>query len=354
MINKSSFARLRDAAVLMRELLQSFMFSVMSNRSWFELYNASLISFVNKGLLGFISILLALIQLYFFYYAPNKNIDGWINVTGALTGTFLTNIATYGAILSTLLNFAFAASIWLFIAGLAVGIVNQLAMLSVNLYRSYTAASGSEQRRHYQQAALYQGFIMMQLVLTIAALVFTIIIPINPILITIFCLAVVGLTVCHIAWRFGPDNARQKIKQTIGLSKVEVQVAYQLENGQKKSLQYGNLFPVSDYLSQIRVLCSDEERQEYLYLKITEKLDFLQTIRTSNIKIQSKIRVLKVLLDSLTKNAEVDDKIELLKKNPCAFQSFWLEKGDVERLYDVVVYYKNISDYNTLDAASLY
>ncbi len=328
--------RLQTAMLLFREALQSIMFSAMSNRFWFEIFNDSPISLANKGLLSFTTLMLALFQLYFFYYSPNKNIDGWLTISSALTGSILSSIAMYGAILSSILSFTFAAGLWFFMAGLLVGLLTQLILLGINFYRSFEAEPGSAQRKHYQQAALYNGFKMIQIALSIIALVFTLIIPVTPIVAAISCFAVVGLIAAHIAWRFGPSHAKQEIKQMISLGKP----SGKKEKDQNNSTHYRRFFTARDYISEINVLSSDKDKQETLHLAITKKLDTLKAIPTRSKKTQSKINLLKSLLNPLNGEGELPSKLPSHKNYPGAFQSFWREKSDVEQLYDAVMKFR--------------
>lgn len=326
----------------------------MSNPVWMRAYAASPLIYLNKGILSFFAMILALLQCYVFYNAFNKNIDGLINTLGSFINATLSTTATVGGIVSAALGVAFAAGLWLVLAGLVLALCNQLLEFALQLFRSYEAPEGTALRKHYQQAAIHHLFMAAYVALTIAALVCTTLALVNPIGAALLCGAVVGLTLVHVAWRFTSADLKDKIKQRIRLNKPEKDRVLSPEPkiDLEKYPQHAKLFTSIDYVAQMRT-GAPAQAKDFIEKKIREKLAEFKTqygdldcnpkIVLSN-KIKSKREVLlhlqKVLeKEQTTGSADLLSKTEVADKYSGAFQSFLREKGDIERIYDGVDYY---------------
>lgn len=334
--------QLKLITATLRDLLQSTLFAAMSNHNWLNWFKLSPLSILNKASLGLVSIVLAGFQCYFFYQAVNKNFEAWLNTLSAVIGTGLTSIASYGELIAASLGIGFAAGIWIFLAGLTVNWLNQMLDLGINLYRAFEA-KGSAQRQHYLQAAIQHGFNATYLALTITALVCTFLLAVNPVIVTGFCLGVVGFGLLNIAWRIGSNAVKEQLKQGIGLSKVEQTVQPQAGNELTHSPRIKTLLSSRDFIAELKSL-PVKDRQAVLELKIDEKLASLRKNPNSRPKIANKISVLGLLRNNIGASKEMIAKTVLANQYPGAFQSFWREKSDVEQLYDALSYHHSKSD----------
>lgn len=328
--------QLRKLVVSLKDVLLSFMFTAFSNPAWFNWFKFSPISILNKASLGIVTIVLACMQCYFFYQAVNKNFEAWSNTLSAVVGTGLTSVATFGEMFATALGLSFAAGIWIFLAGLMVSMVNQLIELGINLHRSLEAPKGSSQRKHYQQAAIQHAFNAMHIALTITSLACLMLLPVNPVLVTGFCLAVVSFGVLNVAWRMGPKGAKEQLKQGVGLTKPIHEPSFAF----KKPHHSNPLFTATDFISPIKTL-SLEDQKTHLQLKIADKSSQLRMNTSLSLKQENKIKVLELLSNALEDPIKLDSKSVIAKHYIGAFQSFWREKSDVEQLYDAVMFHLN-------------
>ncbi|MBA2650537.1 MAG: hypothetical protein H0U75_13275 [Legionella sp.] len=324
--------QLKTVTINLRDLLLATMFSAFSNTTWLNLFKNSPISLINKASLGIVTLILASLQCYYFYHAVNKNFEGWFNTISTIISTGLTSLATYGELLAGLLGFGFAAGIWIFIAGLAVGMVNQLVEAGLNLHRSKQALHGSAQSKHYLQAAIFHGLNASSLGITITALIVSFIIPVAPLVVTFICLSVVGFGLANIAWRFGSEGTKDRIKQGMGLAKPTHEITLRQE---LKKFPENNPSLQTIALDSEATEKSNLKKQQHLNTLLSEKLDGWQK-NYQGVKIESKKKVVALLKSNITTPWNIPSKTEIATKYPKAFQSFWREKGEVEQLYEVV------------------
>jgi hypothetical protein len=223
---------------------------------------------------------------------------------------------------------------------------HQLVMLGLNLYRATESPQGSIQRMHYIQAAVNNIFVAALLTAVVGSVVFVMLFPVAPMIGKMSSIAAVVLTGFDIVWRIFPPNGKKTIKEWIGLGNPDLtQDATACEVGVVKPInsmiheqepQQHRLFTRCEYSAEIRKMNVDEAKTYLADLIQRKSKTFVQDIALQDEKTKDKISLLKQLLSLVHAPGKIA-KADVLVKYPLAFQSFWLEKGDVEQIFDAVV-----------------
>lgn len=295
-------------------------------------------------MLPFIGVLLTLNALtsgYRLVKATNKNWDQWLNFIASVACALLASISLYGAVFSVFFGFSFPMGSWFFFSSLVVGATQQIMMLGLNLFRAYESEPGSAQRAHYLQASINNLFILALLSAAISSVVFIMLFPAAiPLLGTISAAIVVALTAVDMIWRILPPNWKAIVKNFVGLEKPAVAQSQILKPSLDNHLKTEDKTPVHhplfircDYSAQVREMGLIEAKN-YLLQLIEKKLNFFQIKGvTSDKKTADKISLLQHLQQVVTNESQVT----LTKKEgSLAFQSFWMQEGDVEQLFKAV------------------
>jgi hypothetical protein len=156
-------------------------------------------------------------------------------------------------------------------------------------------------------------------------------------------------TVLDIIWRILPHNFKLAIKGFLNLSKPDLIPDEELGPSAKtkpivdkdpteQDVQHHRLFTCFDYSAVVRKMDFNNGK-EYLCQKISNKKESYPESAVRDPKTKDKISLLTILLAAINDGAKISKK-DLLERYPLAFQSFWVEKGDVEQLFDAVVAFK--------------
>ena len=337
----------RTGLLYCKEFLQMTLFSGISNSHWIMAFNASPLSLLVKGFLGISLVLLALLQALQFILAANKNLDGLLGALSSLTSSVLSNVSLYSGILGRIFGFTFAAGPWFFVAGISIGLLYQLTMTGLNLYRAFSADPGSAQRMHYVQASLNNGFNILQMCIMLPAVILVMIAPVSPVAAGIFCLLVVVLVAINCTWRLAPVDKKEQLKNTLGLGKpdesnnlVETTPSPSMTSIKVSENHCPGLFSTSDYTANLKKLETHEAMHEYLQVCLEKKLAKIDQ-GSVNLKNLNKKATLLRLQNVLSGLEVMPSKIKLQNEHPGVFQSFWSDKGEVEQIVEAFAYYCN-------------
>lgn len=339
-------AYFQKAVLYIKEIQDLILFGAMSNSRWFLLFGGSPLYYIVLPFIGVLLTVMAAINAYQLAKASNKNFDQWFNVICSAFGALGASISLYGGTIASALGVSFAAGPWFFLASVILATVHQTVMLGLSIYRAYESFAGSEQRMHYIQAALFNLFIIGLLATVIGALVFVLLTPAFPLVGAGFAIAALAFTVIGALWRQAPHNWNLAIKGLLGLAKPESVVQSPVPDltndnavAPAQDRIHQRLFTQYDYC--VRVKQMDLASAEiYLGQAINKKIEMLSARCDGNEKNQQKKALLLSLCSSLD-NKIINSKQDVLQKYPQAFQSFWVEKGEVEQLFDAVLAFQN-------------
>ena len=329
-----------------KELHEMAFFAVMADEDIFFIFSGSPIYFVMLPLIGMLATVQALINGFELSKANNKNFDRWLGVVVSAVCATLTSISLYGLAIASYYELSFALGPWFFLASIGVALTQQLTLFSLNCYRAYEALSNSAQRMHYVQAALNNLFQVGLLATVVGALTFVMLTPVAPALGSAFAIAAVSMSALHMLWRIMPSSWRAKIKAHLDLDKPKFGednvYTEPLTDELRKKLNsepdhsYQRLFTKRDYAAEIQHKTYD---QGVLYLQrvIQEKINIYTN---KPIPLSEKDEQKKTLLLKLLPTIDADTsftKKQILKFYPLAFQSFFVEKSEVEQIVDAAL-----------------
>lgn len=336
----------QKAVLYIKEIQDVLLFGAMSNSRLFLLFGGSPLYYIVLPFIGVLLTALAAINAYQLAKATNKNFDQWFNVICSAFGALGASISLYGGAIATALGVSFAAGPWFFLASVTLAAIHQMVMLNLSIYRAYESLAGSVQRMHYIQAALFSLFIIGLLATVIGAVVFVLLTPAAPVAGASFAIAALVFTVIGALWRQAPHNWKLAIKGMLGLAKPESVAqnpALELTNNTAiaptQDRLHHRLFTQYDYSARVKQM-DLKTAETYLGQEINKKIDMLSTHCDGNEKNQQKKALLLSLCTSLD-NKTICSKQDVLQKYPLAFQSFWVEKGEVEQLFDAVLLLQN-------------
>lgn len=341
-------SHLQKAITYIREAQELALFTTMVDTRLSAMFRISPLYYIMLPFIGFLLTVNAIINGYQLAKSSNRNLDRWFLFVTSTVCAVLASVSLYGAAISTILNVSFAAGPWFFLSSLTVALIHQTAMFGINLYRAFECPKKSIQRMHYIQASLNHLFIAALLTAALGAVAFTLLFPIAPIVGTLFSLTAVLLTGIDILWHMAPHSLKNTIKGWLHLNKPSLEEdarANQKELVKLKTLKeegpkHHRLFTCHDYTAVIRTM-DMEEIKSFLSRIIQYKLSLLSEREDlDNEQCQNKISLLKRLLQSL-ENHTLLSKKEMLSTYPLAFQNFFMEKGEVEQIFDAVVYFHN-------------
>ncbi|CAM3495279.1 hypothetical protein [Legionella longbeachae] len=342
----------QKAITYIRETQEMALFATMADARLSAAFRTSPLFYIMLPFIGFLLTLNALANGYQLAKANNKNFDRWLFFITSMTCAALASISLYGAALSEILSFSFAAGPWFFFSSLIVGLASQLVMIGVNLYRASESPKGSIQHAHYIQATLNNAFVLSLLTAVLGAVIFVMLIPtVAPAAGSAFAITALALTALDILWQVMPQNKKQKIKACFYISEPDleqdaranqkqVEMHANIKNDEKEP-QHHRMFTRCDYSAVIRKM-EVNEAKNYLSALIQRKLDtFEKNVSIQDEKSKDKVVLLKKLLNIIEYPAIEISKKNIITMHPLAFQSFWAEKGDVEQLFDAVIMLQN-------------
>ncbi|KTD65172.1 hypothetical protein Lsan_0847 [Legionella santicrucis] len=341
----------QKAIAYIRETQEMALFATMADARLSTAFRTSPLFYIMLPFIGFLLTLNAIANGYQLAKANNKNFDQWIFFITSMTCAALASISLYGAALSEILSFTFAAGPWFFFSSLIVGLASQLVMLGVNLYRASESPKGSIQHAHYIQNALNNSFVLSLLTTVLGAVIFVMLFPtVAPAAGSAFAITAVVLTALDILWQVMPQNKKQKIKEWFYINEPDLEqdaTVYQKQNemhanitNDEKEPQHHRMFTRCDYSAVVRKMEVDEAKN-YLSALIRYKLDtFGKNVSLQDEKSKDKVVLLKKLLNVIDSPTEISKK-NMIAMHPLAFQSFWAEKGEVEQLFDAVIVLQN-------------
>lgn len=325
------------------------LFATMADSRWYAAFGASPLFFVMLPFIGLLMTINALVNSYHLVQALNKNIDTWFSFIASALCAGLASISLYGGAISVFMGASFATGPWFFFSSLMVALTHQSLMLGINFYRAYESLPGSSQRMHHLQAALNNLFIFGLLAAITGSVVFIMLFPaVAPAVGVVCAMAAVGFTVLDILWRALPHNFKLAIKGALHLGKPDLTQVHPLSPIPTETLKKSHdvnpnqhrLFTRFVYSEQVNIL-DKEDASDYLIQIIEEKIQsYKPDAVAQNEKIAQKVSLLKCLLNSLTESTGVSRK-DLLTEYPLAFQSFFVEKGEVEQIFDAFVAIQN-------------
>lgn len=336
-----SVAIFQKLITYIRETQEVALYATMADARWYAAFGASPLFYVMLPFIGFLLTVNALFNAYHLVKASNRNFDKWFGFLASAICAVLGGISLYGAAISVFLGVSFAAGPWFFFGSLITASVHQLTMLAINLHRAYESLAGSSQRMHHLQAALNNLFIIGLLASAFGSVLFVMLFPTVAPLVGIGCaLSAVFFTATDIFWRMIPHNWKLAVKKFLHIDKpqVEQNVACKPEQSLKTVLNkeqnpnHHRLFTSFDYSTKVREM-DVESAKDYLNHLIVRKINSYNS--TQEQKIKDKIAILTKAQQMLGSKSPCS-KQDLLKDHPLAFQSFWLEKGEVEQIVDAV------------------
>ena len=306
-----NLAQTQKGVSTVKDAAETSLYTIFSQNRWLISFMNSPFYFILMPLLAITISINAIFEWIKLSEAHNKNFQ---KIFGAVTTTLsaiaaLTSIV--GGIVAMSLGASFAAGPWLFVTSLAIGTVQQMVMLGINIYGAIHANPNSNQRKAFLQSAAHNLFNLALIALITALVIVVMISPAAPIAIAIVSAMAAAATLANVIWKTLTDFKPQwvhVIKSTLGLSK-------QLEN------------------------TTEEHLSTQISKKIAEQERLLQS--TFATKTADKMAVLKQLQIVVTQSKATDSpnlpaKQVFLSKYPRAFQSFFKEVGEVEALYDAV------------------
>ncbi|KTD10760.1 hypothetical protein Lgra_1726 [Legionella gratiana] len=334
-----------------RETQEMALFATMADARLSAAFRTSPLFYIMLPFIGFLLTLNAMANGYQLARANNRNFDRWFFFITSMTCATLASISLYGAALSEILSFTFAAGPWFFFSSLIVGLASQLVMFGLNLHRVSESPKGSIQQAHYIQATFNNAFVLSLLTTVLGAVIFVMLFPaVAPAAGSAFAITAVVLTALDILWQVMPQNQKQKVKEWFNINKPDLEqdaTASQKQHekyaniiNDEKEPQHHRLFTRCDYSAVIRTMKVDEAKN-YLSTLIQYKLNtFGRHISLHDEKTKDKVFLLNQLLNVIEGSVEISRK-DIMAMYPLAFQSFWAEKGEVEQLFDAVIMLQN-------------
>lgn len=337
---------LQKAISYIKDLQDVGLFGVMADPRLFAAFGGSPFFYVMLPFIAILLTALAIINGYQLLLAENKNLDKWLGFIVSGVCAVCASVSLYGAVISTAMGITFAAGPWFFFSSVVLAAAHQGVMLGINAYRAYESLAGSSQRIHYIQAAISNAYFLGLLTAIVGAVTFVLLTPVAPVLGSACAITTVGLIVLNGLWRITPYNWKLSIKEFLHLGKPEMmneeqlnEVLSPLTNAHSQNTIINSnhrLFTQFDYVSAIN---SMELKVANQYLKniITNKIEFYNADSTP--KSEKNVQKADLLLQLSTKLDEKSliSKNDLLKRYPLAFQSFWVEKGEVEQIFDAAM-----------------
>ncbi|MDR3502717.1 MAG: hypothetical protein P4L79_09060 [Legionella sp.] len=347
------------AITYIRETQEVALFSTMADTRWYSAFGGSPLFFIMLPFIGILLTINALMNAYKLTKANNKNLDQWFNLITSATCAALASISLYGAVLSAFLGVSFAAGPWFFLSSLSLAFTHQTIMMGINFYRAYESWSDRSQRMHYAQAALNNLFVLGLLSAAVGSVLFIMLFPsVAPALGMACAMSAATLTLFDMMWHTLPHNGKVWIKGALHLGKSELfqnnmqpQMAQGLRHGDKEAQEinpnHHRLFTRVAYSNEVKCMSVDQAGS-YLTRIIQRKINAYgaEDIIPHDAKTKDKITVLSKLLTVISDKEDAPlSKDSLLEQSPFAFQSFWVEKGDVEQLSDAVIeFQKKLKD----------
>lgn len=337
---------LKKAVAYIKEIQDVGLFMTMSNSRWYASFSGSPLFYVMFPFIGILFTVSALINVYQFSTAYNKNFDKLFELIISALCAVLASASLLGAVIAASTGTVFIAGPWLFLASASVALASQLFMAALTGYRAFESSKHSAQRMHYIQAALNHLFTSMLLTAVIGCVTFVMLSSVAPLFGIACAFGAIALSVTSIIWRLLPVNYKIIIKDLLGLAKptpedelnVQINLSKTTESPRQsepfQESNYPRFFSHIDYSSIIRG-CSFDDGRKYLLALINNKINLLTDLETTE-QITQKIKSLGELYTSLTSGTCIT-KSMLLTNHPKAFHSFWMEKGDIEQIVDAVV-----------------
>lgn len=333
----------RKLALYVREIQEMGLYRIMADPKMFASFSGTALYFIMLPMIAILLTINAVINGIQLVQARNKNIDKWLQFIMSSLGAIATSVSLYGGVIATALGVTFAAGPWFFLSGIALGLINQLFFLGLNIARAVDSPPNSIERMHHLQAALNNAYVSLLLAVIIGVITFVLLSPVLPLAGTICAFAAAGLIAAGFLWRLCPHRWKIGIKNALHLGKPDIEKQYLSDKAEQKNSveadavkaeHFSKLFVRPDYSEQIRTMKLDKAIQ-HMKRVIANKMNTLEESPNSN-KTQQKLHLLRDLKTSFTYSTTVD-KQDLAQKYPLAFQSFWVEKGDVEQITDAVV-----------------
>ncbi len=347
---------LQKAITYIRETQEVALFSTMADTRWYSAFGGSPLFFIMLPFIGLLLTINALINAYKLAKANNKNLDQWLNLTVSATCAVLASISLYGAVVSALLGVSFAAGAWFFLSSLSLAFTHQLVMMGINFYRAYESFLDRSQRMHHVQAAINNIFVLGILSAAVGSVLFVMLFPtVAPALGMACALSAATLTLFDMMWHTLPHNGKAWIKGMLYLGKSELsqnnmvhQVGQGLRQGDEEVREINpnhyRLFTRVAYSNEVKRM-DVEQASNYLAQLIQGKINAYgsEGLIPHDAKTKDKITVLNKLMAVLSNKENTPlSKENLIAQSPLAFQSFWVEKGEVEQLCDAVIEFQKI------------
>ncbi|WP_207387367.1 hypothetical protein [Legionella rowbothamii] len=352
------------AITYIRETQEVALFSTMADTRWYSAFGGSPLFFIMLPFIGILLTINALLNAYKLTKANNKNLDQWLNLIISVSCAVLASISLYGAVLSAFLGFSFALGPWFFLSSLSLAFTHQTVMMGINFYRAYESWSDRSQRMHYVQAAINNLFVLGLLSAAVGSVLFIMLFPsIAPTLGMACAMSAATLTLFDMMWHTLPHNGKIWIKGALHLGKsdlsqnnVQFQMVQDLtqadESAQEINPNHSRLFTRVTYNNDVKCM-NVAQAASYLTRVIQRKIDAYGAgdITPHDAKTKDKITVLNKLLAVVSNKEDASIfKDTLLAQSPLAFQSFWVEKGEVEQLCDAVIeFQKKLKDASKTD-----
>lgn len=199
---------------------QSVLIYVRSNAERLESFNASPWGMTLKSIFSITLLALVILQAYNLIHGKQFSLDKILPLLGSLSSALLNNASTFGKFITMALQVGFVAGPWLLLASMVTGICQQTCMFLFNSYHALKAESGSVERKHHLQAAIYNVFSALLITSMMMTVIYGLLFPgTAPVVLTTFIVIAISMLVAQFLWRNISHTSRLDIKQILGFGK---------------------------------------------------------------------------------------------------------------------------------------
>jgi len=348
---------IRNTFLNSKDLVSIGFFGAFMNYGWISLFIISPAFVVMMTLFGVTMLGLSILQIKNFF-ASNTNIEGVLKVllSGSnliLLGIITATMAIFSIVALTLAidlgavvfaGFALINAPYLLLLSSSLILLTNGILMGLNVIRWLESPSNSPQRSHYLQASLSTLFEAVTSAVILSTVTVFLFFPFVPIALPALAAAAIFLTAANASWRLLSSDTKDLVKSIFGINKplIENSVRFVLEQPSASSQSQlvikdrgFRLFTAPDHVSTIKSILAKEWQKEYLLKIIDQKLTTYTNTSLSE-KNSSKSKLLTLMRNQLTQDKELKsiNKKEAANANPNVFDSFLLEKGEIESITD--------------------
>ncbi len=335
----------KKGLLYLKEIQDLMLFGAMSNSRLNAAFLASPYYYVVLPMMGGLLSIFALFDAYDLVKASNRNLDKWLQFLVSAFCALLANVSIYGVLIAAFYGVTFAAAPWLFLSSVLIGTCYQLTMVGIDVFRAFMSPTRSSLQMHFVQSALNHIFLTLLMMAITGCVAFVMLSPIAPILGTAFAVVTVSMVGASLLWRVLLPSWKEEIKRFLNISKPVIGEIIKPQDSKVESTplekhddptNYTSFFAQRDYAEDI---CTKDfnTASSYILRLIETKINRYDPESPNHSdKIKDKIAVLGYVAASI-QNSKSFTKNDLIKSHPQAFQSFWLQTGEVEAIVDAAL-----------------